>query len=120
MDPSILPGFGTTCLQCDLRLTHCAYFIQFVNSADNEGFSECADIVDNTFYDAIVMFCISALDPHHSSLDRQQPTHVRLAGRVAPAGTISPRWQCAAKRMFSQGVTYSVVTESQRIGAQFA
>lgn len=46
-------GIGTKSLQCDLRLTHCSHFIQFVNSAENKEFSEYTDIVGNTFYEAV-------------------------------------------------------------------
>ncbi|MEI8381158.1 MAG: hypothetical protein WCJ09_13600 [Planctomycetota bacterium] len=51
MDPSILPGFGTTSLQCGLRLTHYSYFIHFVNSADNKEFFEYTNFAGNTFYE---------------------------------------------------------------------
>lgn len=58
------------------------------------------------------IYPISALIQGRKSGDRQETTYVRLAGRVDTIGTISPRWQCALKGVFSQGVVLQWVAES--------
>lgn len=57
-------GIGTTSLQCDLRLTHCSHFIQFVNSADNMEFSDYIEITGDASYEVPVSILSPVIYPN--------------------------------------------------------